>query len=229
MRQAIVALAVFLTFILAACGADPTPFPVDLPPTPTATPDAAALLPLKYAFLPNTAGVIPDLALIQGSGGNSGIEVTQLTDPAADLTTYDIVVGYGDQQGWTRSELTPHITMILNPAVAPLNRPELLAVVRRSINPADTVTALNLPGALAETVDHTPPTALRTELANLGLPDGIALAMAVTYVPGAEQIAAQMRAANIEIQPLLMTVNEARIKPGLSLSFTPGGFPLVTR
>lgn len=258
-----------ILLILTACDAEPTPFPVDMPSTPTPTPLPLDLPPLRYGLLPNTAGAVPDLALIQGSG----VEVIQLTDMPGDPDAYDLIVGYGDQPGWTKSELVPHIALVLNTEVTPLDQPEILSIVQRSLHPAGIVTTLNISGTIANELTGAAPATLKTEFANLGLPDGIALVLGVTYVPGAEQITAQLRAANIETQPVLLTVNEARtafadgqiqaalviwaldternqwvqqfgeanvidlysvpisyqVKDDLQVTFTPSGFPLVTR
>lgn len=269
-----------LLLTLSACGPEPTPFPVEIPQAATATPPPADLPPLRYALLPNTfeaaipdteqiISLIPDLPLIQASG----VELIPLNDPASDLSDFDVIAGYGEQPGWTKADVRLTVALLLNTGVPPLDRAEVAAVVSASLNPAAISAGLNLPGIEPLATAEAVPLKLRTTLANLGLPDGIAVAAGVVPVPGIGALLGQMDAANITVQAIPVSsagvraglesgrfqagiigwslpgeratwtalVGEAnvldlytlpvsyQVRDGLTVTFTPGGFPLVGR
>jgi hypothetical protein len=60
-------LLLITLLLLVGCQPDATPFPVDIPSTPTETPSAQSALsdvPVRYGLAPNTANAIPNLELI---------------------------------------------------------------------------------------------------------------------------------------------------------------------
>lgn len=198
--------------LLAGCGPQPTPFPVDIPaeetppPAPTeAAPSAVepSLPPgiVRYALAANTAGLVADLPLIEAS-----TQVEQLADPPRpdDLgRRYDILAAFGDLPGGQRSPILQHVALLINPAA--VQQEELAAVLRRSLDPADVLAALAAPGTAAEPLAISSATARRVELANAGWPDGINLNLAYMFAPGAAQAAAALQAARIWTQPAQMT------------------------
>lgn len=198
--------------LLAGCGPQPTPFPVDIPaeetqpPAPTEAAPAAvepSLPPgiIRYALAANTAGLVADLPLIEAS-----TQVEQLADPPHpdDLgRRYDILAAFGDLPGGQRSPILQHVALLINPAA--VQQEELAAVLRHSLDPADVLAALAAPGTAAEPLAIPSVTARRVELANAGWPDGINLNLAYTFAPGAAQAAAALQAARIGTQPAQMT------------------------
>jgi hypothetical protein len=196
-------LLTLLLWTLIACEAAPTPFPIDLTPEPTETPTPAALPPLRYGLLPNTVGLIPDLALLTASA-----EVIAITDPNDPLTDYDIVVGYGLQPDWTASQLMPHIAWAIHPARLPSD--EIALWLRQSIDPQTIVTDLALPGAIAQPLPVIGSSELRTRLANAGYPDGIALTIGAIALPGVDQVIDQLRRSGVAVQAIPMTLTEIR-------------------
>jgi hypothetical protein len=199
-------LALLILLLLAACEPEPTPFPVDLPVTPTNPADATEPPPVRYALAANTEGFIAELELIA-----AGTVVEQLSDPVdpADLgARYDIVAAYGYYDGWTRSDITPQVALVIDSQSAPLT-PALAAVIRRGIDPAAALASLDIPGALpADEASGDPPGALRAELANLGRPDGLRLALAYAYIPGADEIAGQLAAINVDTRRFALGSDE---------------------
>lgn len=196
-------LITLMLWSLAACEAAPTPFPIDLTPQPTETPTPAALPPLRYGLWPNTVGLIPDLALLSASA-----EVIMITDPAAPLTDYDVVAGYGLQPDWSPSELTPQVAWVIDPNAFPSD--QIAAWMRQSIDPQAIVTSLALPGAIAQSIPMIAPAELRTRLANTGYPDGIALTIGAVALPGVDQVIDQLRQSGVAVQVIPMTMTEIR-------------------
>jgi hypothetical protein len=200
-------LALLILLLLAACEPEPTPFPVDLPVTPTDPAQATEPPLVRYALAANTEGFVAELELIA-----AGAVVEQLREPVdpADLgARYDIVAAYGDYDGWTRSDITPQVALVIDSQSAPLT-PALAAVIRRGIDPAATLASLDIPGALpvADSADPVTPGALRAELANLGRPDGLRLALAYAYTPGADEIAGQLAAINVDTRRFALGSDE---------------------
>lgn len=198
--------------LLAGCGPQPTPFPVDIPAEETQPPAPTEAAPvavepslppgiIRYALAANTAGLVADLPLIEAS-----TQVEQLADPPHpdDLgRRYDILAAFGDLPGGQRSPILQHVALLINPAA--VQQEELAAVLRHSLDPADVLAALAAPGTAAEPLAIPSVTARRVELANAGWPDGINLNLAYTFAPGAAQAAAALQAARIGTQPAQMT------------------------
>lgn len=202
-------IVLLMGVLLSACEPEATPMPVDVmihaTPEATATALAGRSETLQYVLLPNTLNAVPDLELIQSAGS-----VTQMTEAAEVLPEYDIAVQYGLADGWTVSDYLPTVALVIAPENPLFENEAVIDVIRRSIDPAQVVEALGITGAEALPAEADASGTLRTRLANLGFPDGIALRMGVGYVPGAAQVMAQMEAANLEIQETLLTMNEIR-------------------
>lgn len=199
-------LALVLALTLAACGPQPTPFPVNAPVTPSPdTPTERA--PLRYALAPNTTGAVPDLDALRGSA-----QVEQLTsEPQPDElgTRYDIVVRYGAPDGWTEASAV-QVVLVLPVDDERLTAP-LAEIVRRAIDPQAVLDGLNAPGATIISANDAPPAAeLRTALANLGRPDGLSLVLANTHTPGAAIIAGQLERAHVFVRLDAMTASDTR-------------------
>lgn len=208
--------ALFFILLLAACGPQPTPLPAFVP---TSTPEPVQPTlppPLRYAAASNTASHIDagTTAAIMAEGlleylpefaGDDGLGVD-----------YDLVMAYGLWEGWTAAPLAQQVTLIINTALPPLDRPELAAIVSQFLRPQQVVDALGIPAAAAAAHETQPPAALRTALANAGYPDGFELVLAHTGVPGAEQLVAQLAEGSIDLQVL-------RLSPeGLATALTEG-------
>lgn len=190
-----------LLIVLAACTQDDaTPFPVDIPTTPTPIPPPTAIPPVRYALAANTAGYIAEIDRIQASA-----EVEQLapgSESDAPGQRYDIIVGYGEQPGWVRSEITPTVMLVSGDALEPIFADILL----QAVDPLTVLGSLNIAGAAAIGPANTATAAdLRVQLANLGRPDGLKLVIGHAFVPGVEQIAAQLATANMHTRLVAMT------------------------
>jgi hypothetical protein len=90
-----------------------------------------------------------------------------------------------------------------------VDNPLLLNILRRSLNPEIIVSALQMTGAVANTLESLPPMALRTQLANAGWPDGLSLILAYTGTPGVINVAEQLQKAGIQAQ--LLALAEAEV------------------
>lgn len=206
--------------LLVSCEPAATPFPVELAATATPTAPPATPMPVRYALASNTAGLVADLTLLQ----NGGIvqQVNTSSDPSNIGIEYDIVVSYGDFNGWIRAS-TPTISLVIGPDIEPV----LADILRRAIDTQGVVIALDIPGTTAIANDFTQAPALRIELANMGRPDGFGINLGYAYTPGANQIAAQLAAANIQSRLTLQSNNdlqfaltEGRLQAGLVMWLT---------
>lgn len=218
-------LGLALGLLMAGCAGQATPLPAGLPtelapPTPPTATDVPA--PIRYALTADTAGYVADLPLLQAS---AQVEFLTAEFNPADLgARYDVVAGYGERDGWARSEVTPHAALIVG-AVDP---PEIQAIVRQVVQPQAVAASLAINGAQADAVQAAPPETLRAAFANLGIPDGIGLALGSASVPGSEQIAAQFEAVNIDIRlrvfsldVLLNALETGEIQAALAVWTTP--------
>ncbi|NWG16342.1 MAG: hypothetical protein HXY41_06870 [Chloroflexi bacterium] len=194
--------------LLAGCGPEPTPFPVDIPaeetrppevaePAPAASvlPSPAALAFIRYALAANTGGLVADLPLIETSAPVEYLTTPPLPDDLG--RRYDILAAFGDLPGGARSPVLQHVALFINPAA--VQQEELAAILRHSLDPADAAAALAIPGLEAEPLAIPSATQRRVELANAGWPDGLDLTLAYTFAPGAAQAAALLCAAGIRV------------------------------
>ncbi len=268
-----------VTACLTACGPEPTPFPVDIPATPTTAPlvtftpvAAPVALPdgvIRYALAANTTGFVTDLALLEQSA-----HVETLTTPVdpADLgRRYDLIAAYGDLPGGIRSPVEQHIVLLINPALAPTDDPAVVNVLRQAVQPRTLLLALNLPGTASAPSDPVPQSVLRAALANAGWPDGFDLKLLHDGTPGAAQLGTLLQTLSIDVHRERTTdaaaaletgrahlalislpndddradwetrIGAANVMPlytlpisylaveGLTISFTPTGWPLARR
>lgn len=205
--------ALLTVTLLAACEAAPTPFPVDVPPTPTPTALPGDLPPLRYALAPPfTERGFSDLAQLR----EAGVDVYALVDPpaASDLgSAYDVVAAYGAADGeWTASALLSHIALVVDSTRTPFDDPTLRALLLQSVDSAPLRDRLNLTGVetLPNPENAPSPNAIRTQMANDGLPDGVALVLAEAFVPGADTLSAQMYAAGFDAALITLSVSDIR-------------------
>jgi hypothetical protein len=184
------------TLSFTACTPEATPFPVDIPTPESTTQPLGSTSNIRYALAANTEGYMSELSLIQAAA-----QVEQLTEPinAGELgSRYDIVVTYGDLPDGVHSPVTPHIALVVRPAIPPLDHPFLINILYSSLNPQTIVDTLDIIGAVADKRDPSLPAALRTELANAGWPDGLSLSIAYADTPGALEVANDLEAAGIQ-------------------------------
>lgn len=149
---------------------------------------------------------IPDLEEITTSA-----QIEQLTDPInpEDLRRrFDIAVSFGEWEGATRSEQVIHISLIINDRLAPLDEDNLANVTRQGIDSQAIISALGIPGAIAESPSSTSIDTLRNDLANAGRPDGFDLIAGFAFTPGAIEAVEQIGALGINTSIAPMTVTE---------------------
>ena len=199
MRQTTV---IFLVLVLiAACTAEPTPFPVSAPETPTVEVQSTVIPDVRYAFSANTIGYVEELPEIEEQ---AAVElIRDVVDPAELGTRFDLIATYGAFEGWTRSPVEPQVMLVVNPSAPPLT-PELADVLRRSIQPQAIVEAVGWPGMEPLVVVTTSASALREEMANLGFPDGVRIVLGHTFAPGVSEVAARLASINVRTRVVAM-------------------------
>lgn len=188
---------------LAACEARPTPLPAVLPPTNTPIPVPTLPPPVRYAFTANTVGYVGSIDQISKTG-----LVDQLGDNTTDmgvLAGYDIVISLGKIEGWSQSPTPPHIALVLNTALTPLNSPLAADAVRRSLNPQAIAAEFGIAGLEPASLTPLDSVTIRTQLANGGFPDGIDLALRHEDFPGVPQFISQWEDSGIHVQEDLAT------------------------
>ncbi len=239
-----------LLLLACACEPEATPLPVNLPTLPPATATEAPPQRPRYAVAPDTLPYLTDQdrSLISASA-----DIVPLDAPPAadDLgTRYEIVVALGDLPDSTPAPTPLQVSLSVNTALPPLDDPALADIVRRAADPQQIVAALGIPGAQAATAQPGDPLALRGELANAGYPDGFDVTLAA-FAPGADALANLLGAIGIQARvvtstdepahltlttaqdanaiPLLTIPIRYRAVEGLTITFTPSGFPIVQR
>jgi hypothetical protein len=198
--------------LLAACKPEATPFPVDLPtrtPAGTSLPPAstsAAPGAIRYAIIGDEHTPGTDLDALRASA-----QVEFISPPLnpVDLgTRFDIIAGYGDLPGGTRSPVLTHVALLIR-AVPPLDNPQIADILRRAIDTAVVTGAISIAGATAEPGQTAATSTLRAELANAGWPDGFDLALADTGVPGAAVLTGQLSGIGINLHLRPMSATDA--------------------
>lgn len=245
------AFAAGLLLLFCACAPEPTPLPVVLPTLPPAAPTPApdaTLAPLRYAVAPDA---LPFLSDADRAAISASAELIALDAPPDDAdfgTRYDLVVSTADFPGASAAPSELQVSLALNAALPPLDNPALADVVRAAVDPQAVAQALNLPSD-----PPTPPAlaALREKLANAGYPDGFDLTLAAQNLPGADAITRMLAAVSVQARPVTepsaahLTLTTAppdvnamplyrlalrfRAADGLTITFTPSGFPVAER
>lgn len=189
-----------LLLLVAACEAEATPVAAVVPDTPTAAfSTATAAPPLHYAVAANANDFIPtderttiaEAALIDQLGDDATSEIVQ--------ATYDVVTAYGLYEDWQVSPVSQQITVIMNPALPPLDENAITEAIRTASDVPAIIESLAIPGAVP-IMENAADTTIRAALANAGYPDGIVLSGIYENLPGAELWLGQLQTNNIEIQ-----------------------------
>jgi hypothetical protein len=250
LRFGLVCLAALLLF--CACAPEPTPLPVILPTLPpsTATPALdATLAPLRYAVAPDALPFLSDAD--RAAIAAAGAELVPLAAPPADadLSTYDLVVSAADFPGASAVPSELQVSLTLNTTL-PLDNPALADVVRAAIDPQRVAQSLGFASDSSASPSLTT-AALRETLANAGYPDGFDLTFASRSLPGADALTRMLGAVGIDARevaadtPAHLALTTAppdanaialyrlslhfHAADGLTITFTPSGFPLASR
>ena len=241
MASRFLALAAGLLLLVCACEPAATPLPVNLDLEATVTsaapPPTEAPTELRYAV---TADTLPYISPDDQQLIAAHAQIITLDAPPnpADLGgQYEIVVTLDDLADSTTTPTPLTVSLVINSALPPLDDPALAEIVGHAANAsADAPT-------------------LRRDLANAGYPDGFDLTLASRYAPGADALEQRLNALNLqtrittnpdEAAHLILTTapteSEAqnaislltipihyRTIEGLSITFTPSGYPIAER
>lgn len=241
--------------LAAACEPEATPLPVILPtlsPAATITP-APNEQPLRYALAPDVANFLSaeDKRLISADALIVPLDVPPTTDALG--SEYDILVALSAFPESSEAPTPLRLVLRLNTTLAPLDDPEIAAIVRQAVNPETFASALGF--APEQTGISPAPEMLRASLANAGYPDGFDLTLAADFTVGAETIMQNLSALRLEVRlaaagedahlrltsvpnptessgeivELLTLPIYYRAVPGLDVKFTPAGFPIISR
>lgn len=235
-------LAAGLLLLACACDPEATPLPVNLPTRPPPTEIAAtdeAPQVLRYAVAPDA---LPYLSAADQAQIAASASLIPLDAPpaAADLgAQYDIVVSLTALPDFTAAPEPLQVSLIFDTSLPPLDDPDIELIIHQSVDP-QAIAAAPTPSQ----------SALRSRLANAGYPDGFDLTL-LALAPGADTLAALLESVGIHArlvsdsaQPAHLTLTTApngdaltiltlplyyRAVDGLSITFTPSGFPVAQR
>lgn len=182
-----------ITIILAACEAQATPVGLMSTPTDMPEPVATTEAPLHYGLYANVVGYVQDLDAISKTASVENMSAN------SNLSDYDVVVAFGTYDGWQQSPIQQHLSLVINPNLAPLNDEAIINIVRQAFDIQDILGQLNITGSLPGNVQTVSTSETKTALANAGFPDGFVLTMAANTVPALEAIAAQFTERNIDL------------------------------
>lgn len=241
--------------LAAACEPEATPLPVILPtlsPAATITP-APNEQPLRYALAPDVANFLSaeDERLISADALILPLDAPPTTDALG--VDYDILVAFSAFPESTEAPTPLRLVLRVDTALAPLNDPEIVEIVRQAVNSQAVANALGFPPE--QIADAPTAEMLRANLANAGYPDGFDLTLAADFTAGAEALMQNLSALRLEVrlasagENAHLTLTSApspadsggetvelltlpiyyRAVPGLDVKFTPAGFPIISR
>lgn len=199
-------LVMSLILLLAACEAAATPIA-----RVTATPEenTAAVTTITQTPLPAVRyGLLGGAEQFISSSDEilSGADALAAT---ADLSSYDIVATYGAILDWQQSPISQNVALVLNPNVAPLTDPNILALISAALSPRDLVDGLQILNVRPANDQTRDALAVRVALANLGYPDGLTLTLATENLPGFDLVTNQLTEANLQARAIALESDEA--------------------
>ncbi|PJF30911.1 MAG: hypothetical protein CUN52_03320 [Phototrophicales bacterium] len=181
--------------LLTACESEPTPFPAQIP---TVTPDALVSAQTPISITPQATtvryAIDPLLAHIPlALTGHYEIVSDDRPISPSDLgITYDIGIAPASAEGWGLLPISVSIGVIFRPDSAYSD------ILWRAIDPPLLIEQLGLSWLIPLHDGTTPATVLRTDLANMGKPDGFMVDMGIIGMMGEAQIQAQLGALFIQ-------------------------------
>ena len=150
--------------------------------------------------------MVSDIALIENAAQIEQLDAAINPDDLG--SRFEIVAAYGDIPGGTRSPITPHIALVINPTLLPWSDLNILNIFRQSLDPEKITQAIDITGVVAESATSESTSEIHTQLANAGWPDGLSFNFGNAYAPGGEQIIKQWQTAGIDAQKTIMPENE---------------------
>lgn len=186
-------LLLLMNLILVACEAQSTPIAAVRTPTVTPAPIVTMASQIRYGLYSNVIGFVQDINTLQESA------LVEPMSAESAIGDYDVVVAYGVYDGWQQSPISHHISLIINPNLAPLDDEGIRNILRQTFDSQAFLAALNIVGTLSGTTQAVSLPETKIALANAGFPDGFVLTMAVETIPNLEAIAAQFTQRNIDL------------------------------
>lgn len=203
-------LLLTMSLFLVACETQSTP--IAAVQTPMVTPELIMTIPpqIRYGLYPNVVDFVQDINLLQESA------LVEPMSAESAIGDYDVVVAYGVYDGWQQSPISHHISLIINPNLAPLDNENIRNILRQTFDSRAFLNVLNIVGTLSGTTQAVSPNETKIALANSGFPDGFVLTMAVETIPSLEAIAAQFTQRNIDLhvienEPNMLNNNRAHL------------------
>ncbi|MDZ4671952.1 MAG: hypothetical protein SH821_13860 [Phototrophicales bacterium] len=190
--------------VLCACEGQATPFPAQIA---TATPDSASIaqtpIPstpeaplIRYAIDPSLANIPIQLE------GN--YQIINATAPifASDVgVAYDIAIGFAGAEGWQASPIPVSIGLLLHPTA------DFSDILWRATDPPAFIEQLGINEITPLHDSTTPMSILRTDMANLGKPDGFTVNMGIIGIIGEDVLRRQLGALFIETQTVNLSTS----------------------
>lgn len=168
--------------------------------TPTDIPQATALpitSELRYGVTGNLASYMDNL---------SDTINFEVLDSTSVIDEFDLVVAYGIYDGWQQSPLLHHVSLAINPNLAPLDNPTLRDLIPQMIDTQALIARLDIAGIQpAQTQSPENRGVVRTILANAGYPDGVQLILAVESNLALDELVSQFALQSVDLRPTDMS------------------------
>ncbi|MDX2078337.1 MAG: hypothetical protein SFZ02_18035 [bacterium] len=192
---------------MTACEGQATPFPAQIAsPTPDEsvianTPASATQAPtIRYAIDPSLTGIFIN--------EDDSYQIIPMTTPllTTDLgISYDVAIRLGDADGWLRSPMPLTIGLLLRPSA------DFVDILWRATDPTTFIDGFGINGVLALHDGTTPYTVVRTDMANLGKPDGFTVNMGILGIIGENALRAQFGTFFIETRSIPISLDNRLI------------------
>jgi hypothetical protein len=200
-RKFLTLMFLSLGVLLLTIGCEPEATPIAIITTPTATPIPEATIPppIRYALADNVEGFMRDREQIEAVAIVEQLGDDGRSDVVAE--SYDMVVSLGIIEGWQIAPQRLRVGIAINTILAPLDDAYIIEALRSAFISADLVSEIALVGIETQTTpDTSAPTTIRTQLANMGFPDGFALRMGGDDILAESALISHLRQANFTLE-----------------------------
>ncbi len=200
MKRIFTGIMLFIGVMLTACEQETTPFPVEIPPTATPIPIESPLPPIRYGIIASAQPIAINL--------ESNMQITLITDvidPATLGTEYDVLVTWGELDGWQQSPRPLNISLGINPNAIEIPFQQL---IMSAIDPQTLVESIGINGSMVLSSQELGKAQIRTELANAGRPDGFSLEIGAMAVPGISLMSEHLNSVNFEHRFVEITASD---------------------
>lgn len=198
-------IGLLIISLLVACQPDATPVANLVPPTQTADISETLAPPIRYVLGTHAQ----QMKSIQTEIAQSAllIPASGLTEASLLGADYDVIADYGIVEGWQQSPVTPTVSLVINPSLAPMQDDTASHIIRVGIDGLRIINQTNISGTRPLAISNIQTSSLKTELANMGYPDGFELTIYIAEIPNHQAIIDELNTLNIDLN-----INESTLE-----------------